>query len=115
MSSRSYYNPAQPPRAISRRLGRIALASFALFAACLQPAVAGNAAPQWMHAVVTAPLPNHDERTDAVLLYSERNVTVLSAEKIKIQTRKAYKILRPNGREDGTVVVFLNSPGQDRK
>jgi len=112
MSNRSYYNPAQPPRAISRRLGLKAVAWFALFAACLQAAVAGNAAPQWMHAVATTPLPDHDERTDAVLLYSERNVTVLSAEKIRIQTRKAYKILRPNGREEGTVVVFFNSPGQ---
>ena len=28
-------------------------------------------APQWMHALVNAPLPEHDEKTDAVLLYSE--------------------------------------------
>jgi len=112
MNNRSYYNLVRQPQAIKRRLVLAALGSFALIAACFQPAVAANAAPQWMHAVATTPLPDHDERTDAVLLYSERNVTVLSAEKIRIQTRKAYKILRPNGREEGTVVVFFNSPGQ---
>jgi hypothetical protein len=58
-----------------------------------------------MHALVNAPLPVHDEKTDAVLLYSEEIVTVQSAEKIKTLTRVAYKILRPGGRELGTVVI----------
>jgi hypothetical protein len=40
-----------------------------------------NDAPQWMHALVNAPLPAHDDKTDAVLLYSETNVTVFSAQK----------------------------------
>ena len=40
-----------------------------------------------MHALVNAPLPAHDEKTDAVLLYSEKNVTVLSADKIKKTVR----------------------------
>jgi hypothetical protein len=30
-----------------------------------------------MHALVNAPLPAHDEKTDAVLLYSETAVSVL--------------------------------------
>jgi hypothetical protein len=66
-------------------------------------------APQWMHTLVTAPLPAHDEKTDVVLLYSERNVTVQSADKIKTTVRAAYKILRPGGREYGTVAVSYNS------
>jgi hypothetical protein len=61
-----------------------------------------------MHALVNAPLPAYDEKTDAVLLYSETNVTVISADKIRTQVRKAYKILRPNGRERGTVYVYSN-------
>jgi hypothetical protein len=73
-----------------------------------QSAVAGDA-PGWMHALVSAPLPSHDEKTDAVLLYSERTVTVLSADKIKITVREAYKILRPGGREYGTVAASFNS------
>jgi len=74
----------------------------------LQSAIAGDA-PGWMHALVSAPLPSHDEKTDAVLLYSERTVTVLSADKIKITVREAYKILRPGGREYGTVAASFNS------
>jgi len=53
-------------------------------------------------------LPTYDEKTDAVLLYSETNVTVLSADKIKTQVREAYKILRPNGRHLGTLDVYFN-------
>ena len=74
-------------------------------------ALAGDA-PQWMHALVSAPLPTYDEKTDAVLLYSETNVTVVSADKIKTQVREAYKILRPAGREHGTVFVPFQIPAQ---
>jgi predicted transglutaminase-like cysteine proteinase len=93
--------------AISRRiqLGLI-LAAIGLLTG-LPRAVAGDA-PAWMHAQVNAPLPAHDEKTDAVLLYSETNVTVISADKIKTTVREAYKILRPNGREHGTVAVYFN-------
>lgn len=72
-----------------------------------RPAQAGDA-PPWMHAAASAPLPPHDEKTDAVLLYSETNVSVQSADKIKTQVREVYKILRPGGRELGTVAVPFN-------
>jgi hypothetical protein len=62
-----------------------------------------------MHALVNAPLPAHDEKTDAVLLYSETNVTVISADKMRTQVRQAYKILRPNGRQHGNVGVPFDS------
>jgi hypothetical protein len=65
----------------------------------------GGDAPAWMHALVGATLPSYDEKTDAVVLYSETNVTVLSADKIRTHVREAYKILRPAGREHGTVLV----------
>jgi len=71
-------------------------------------AVAGGDAPQWMHALLNAPLPAHDEKTDAVLLYSEKNITVLSADKIKKTVHVAYKILRPGGRDYGIVAVSFN-------
>ena len=76
-------------------------------ASCAPQAMAD--APQWMHALVNAPVPAHDEKTDAVLLYSETVVNVVSADKIKTVVREAYKILRPQGREHGTVYVHLNS------
>jgi Domain of Unknown Function with PDB structure (DUF3857)/Transglutaminase-like superfamily len=70
-------------------------------------ALAGEA-PPWMHALVGVAVPPYDEKTDAVLLYSETNVTVLSANRISTRFRAAYKILRPEGRERGTVAVYLN-------
>ena len=73
------------------------------------PRSAAGDAPGWMHALVNVPLPAHDEKTDVVLLYSERIVTVQSADKIKITVREAYKILRPSGREYGTLAVSYNS------
>jgi hypothetical protein len=74
--------------------------------ACAQQALAGDA-PQWMHAVVNAPLPTYDEKTDAVLLYSDTSVTVISADKVKTRVREAYKIIRPSGRNRGTLAVFF--------
>ena len=67
-----------------------------------QPASAGDA-PGWMHALVNAPLPAHDERTDAVLLYAEDILNVQGSGKIKSISRRAYKILRPDGREYGVI------------
>src|SRR5258708_37424555 len=69
----------------------------------------GGRAARWEAAAGNVPLPAHDEKTDVVLLYSERIVTVQSADKIKITVREAYKILRPGGREYGTVAVSYNS------
>src|ERR1039457_1701392 len=69
------------------------------FFALVPRAAAGADAPQWMHSLAGATLPAYDEKTDAVLLYSERNVTVLSTDKIKIRVREAYRIVRPEGRE----------------
>jgi hypothetical protein len=71
-------------------------------------AMAGDA-PAWMHALVNLPLPAHDEKTDAILLYSAEAVTVISAEKFKEHVRVAYKILRPAGREYGVAAVPFNS------
>lgn len=73
------------------------------------PRAAAGDAPQWMHSLVNAPLPAHDEKTDAVLMYSEESVNVVSADKIKRTVRQAYKILRPQGREHGDVFVYLDS------
>ena len=62
--------------------------------------------------MANAPLPPHDEKTDAVLLYSETNVNVISIDKIKTVERRAYKILRPGGREYGTGLATFRSPGE---
>ncbi|MGA8344900.1 MAG: DUF3857 and transglutaminase domain-containing protein [Candidatus Sulfotelmatobacter sp.] len=65
-------------------------------------------APAWMHAAASAPLPAHDEKTDAVLLYWEQAVNVQSVDKIKTRVRMVYKILRPGGRDYGIAAVSFN-------
>jgi len=108
MRSKSCCNPEQPVRATSRLPGLFLVWLVPCILLCVPNAFAGGDAPPWMHALVSAPLPTYDEKTDAVLLYSETNVTVLSADRIKTQVREAYKILRPNGRHHGTLGVYFN-------
>jgi hypothetical protein len=89
--------------------GVILFAAFVVMSLLVAPPLRAGDAPAWMHALVSVPLPAHDEKTDAVQLYSETTVTVQSADKIKTTVREAYKILRPGGREYGTLVVSFNS------
>jgi len=86
----------------------------AVWVVALAPRAAAGDAPSWMHALVGATLPSYDDKTDAVLLYSETNVTVLSVDKIRTHVREAYKILRPEGRENGILAVYFN-PGRKIK
>src|ERR1700758_227486 len=109
MKNRSCCSPLGPARLISPKMGRVLLCLIACFLGCGPTAAVAGEAPQWMHALVNASLPSHDDKTDAVLLFSETNVNVQSVDKIKMVVREAYKILRPSGREHGTVIVFLNS------
>ncbi|PYV84062.1 MAG: hypothetical protein DMG93_06360 [Acidobacteria bacterium] len=110
MKNKSFCN-----RAVRRPAISFVFFSRVLLLACLlllvAPAFAGDA-PQWVHTQVNAMLPAHDEKTDAVLLYSETNVTVISTDKIKTVERRVYKILRPDGRGYGIVFVPYRSPGQ---
>ncbi len=76
--------------------------------ACASRASAGDA-PPWMHTLSSAALPAHDEKTDAILMYSETDMVVLSVDKVRTHVRQAYKILRPGGRDYGTVVVYFGA------
>jgi hypothetical protein len=107
MNSKSFCNPVARPRAISK-LAAAAVSLLAWLSLSPLSALAADA-PQWMHALVNAPLPPHDEKTDAVLLYSEDILNVQGNGKIKSIERKAYKILRAGGRERGTVYASFDS------
>jgi transglutaminase-like putative cysteine protease len=81
-----------------------------VFAMLISPGTAkAGDAPAWMHAVVNAPLPPHDEKTDAVLLYAEDITVVVSDSKFKTIERRAYKILRPEGRGYGIATAEIDS------
>jgi hypothetical protein len=108
MNNRSSCNPAAALPAIDFR-GVIVFLGAILCALAISPRAHGAEAPPWMHALVSAPVPAHDEKTDAVLLYSETAVSVQSLEKIKTRVRVAYKILRPSGREYGMAAVSFNA------
>ena len=109
MKNKLCCNLVRRPQATKRRRGLLlAVCTFACSLVCAPAARAGGNAPPWLHALVSAPLPFYDEKTDAVLLYSETNVTVISADKIRMQVREAYKILRPEGRYHGTFGVNFN-------
>jgi transglutaminase-like putative cysteine protease len=73
----------------------------------------GAEAPQWMHALTGVALPTYHERTEAVELYSDTSVAVLSGGKIKRLERKAYKILRPDGAKLGQL-SFVFAEGRSR-
>ena len=108
MRNKSSCNRERRALPTNRKIARVLLGVAASLLMCVSPAAAGGDAPQWMHALVNAPLPAHDDKTDAVLLYSDKTVTVLSADKIKKTVRVAYKILRPGGRDYGVVAVSFN-------
>jgi Domain of Unknown Function with PDB structure (DUF3857)/Transglutaminase-like superfamily len=103
MTNKSYCNRLEPPAETRRVRWGVYLAALCFsFLVMLAPARGGDA-PQWMHAVANVPLPAHDEKTNAVLLYSEDMLSVQSSGKIKRVERRVYKILRPDGRQYGTV------------
>ncbi len=108
MRHKSYCNLGRPQATSGRRLP---LSGWIIACAllCMPRAAVGADAPQWMRALVNTPLPSYDEKTDAVLLYSETKVTVVSSDKIRTQKSEAYKILRPEGRSRGTLSVPFSS------
>jgi len=102
MKNKSCCCRARQRRATEMRSSLFVAALVVCCAGAYTPAASADA-PAWMHALVGAPIPAHDEKTDAVLLYSEDILTVQPNGKIKSLERRAYKILRPDGKDVGWV------------
>jgi len=64
--------------------------------------------PEWLRAAAQAPLPAHAPDTDAVVLLDEQITLVKERGDIKTVYRRVVKILRPGGREEGTVRVYFD-------
>jgi hypothetical protein len=108
MNRKSFCNPERLPRG-TKSVAAAAFFFAAIIALVYTPSALAGDAPSWMHALVNAPLPAHDEKTNAVLLYSETILNVQGSGKIKTTERRAYKILRPDGRKYGKVVAYFDA------
>ena len=110
MKSKSLSSRARSFPLLRTCLRATQLAALAFFlAAFVAPVSRAGDAPAWMHALTSVPLPDHDDKTDAVLLYSEDIVTVQGNGKIKHLIRRAYKVLRIGGKDRGTAVAYIDA------
>src|SRR5712692_3910954 len=70
--------------------------------------LAGDA-PGWLHALASTPLPKYADDTKVVRLLDEKIVTVKDNGEVKTLHRRAYRILRPQGRDYGLVPIPFDS------
>src|ERR1700687_2577732 len=109
MNSKLFCSPAEQPLGTRAARALPLAAGLALWALGMSPPARSADAPQWMHALVNVPIPAHDEKTDAVLMYSEDILNVQGNGKLKNTRRRVYKILRPDGRRFGKIYANFDS------
>src|SRR5579863_466834 len=107
MNNKLSFSPALRPPRTERSLA--AAVCFVLLCLAHPPRACAGDAPAWMHALTSAPLPPHDEKAEAVLLYSEEILIVQPNGKLKEIDRNAYKILRPSGKHFGKLTLAFDS------
>ena len=102
MKNTSSLEPKTRPngKVLAVLLGTAFLCGFTLNAAADVPA--------WLREAANTPTPQYKEEMDAVLLLDEMITTVNDKGEIKTTYRQAYKILRPQGRDHGHVVVHFD-------
>lgn len=100
---------ARRNRGLMCRLWRIAIFCVAITALTQARMAAAMTVPPWVQGQVSAPTPEHDEKQDAVLLYSESILTAQTNGKLRRLDRRVYRILRPNGDVHGVVRVDVDS------
>ena len=66
---------------------------------------AGADTPAWLQAAAGLPTPVVSEKMDAITLLDERVIVARENGEIRTIVRRAYRILRPAGREHGKVAV----------
>ena len=77
--------------------------------ACVLSAPALAKTPQWLKQAAAQTLPSYPKDTKAVQLLDEQIVTVGSSGRVTTRYRRAYKILRPEGRGYGTMSVYFDN------
>lgn len=103
---------ANKPSCKSRKWvsGSLPAAALLLLGALLGAGLPAHAgAPDWLQALARQPVPAYDEDVDMVILLDEQLTTVRDNGEITTRYRRAMKILRPGGREHGTVRVYFTN------
>src|SRR5262249_49891361 len=90
---------------LRRDRNRHALAVLLSLAAALSAPSAHAGVPDWLRQAAAEPLPKYPDDTKAVVLLDEQVTTVSPSGEITSTYRRAYKILRPEGRVYGRVAV----------
>src|SRR6516165_3504359 len=105
MKSKLSYPRAPGPCGSSRPspLAGVLIAAATLCAASHARVALTATPPPWVQAQASAALPEHDDETDAALLYADVSLTVQPNGKILRQAREVYRILRPAGVNRGIV------------
>ncbi len=104
MNNRSYCKPQKLTHRTRSVAGLLVAAALLVW---IPPVTAGT--PDWLRALARAALPNYPEDTKAVMLLDEQVTTVKKTGEFKTLHRRAYKILRPEGKTYGRVVVHFDN------
>jgi hypothetical protein len=89
---------------------RAALTSVALLLAAPSAAFAkSDSVPDWVHAAASQTLPSYPPETNAVVLLDDTRYTVSPDGKAVEHVRHVVKILRPQGRDEGVVLVHFDN------
>jgi len=101
MNNKSYCRLPLHPAAIS--------ASLFLFATFLFPALAYADTPPWLRQAAQETMVNVPADANAIILFDEQETTVQPNGDIETLYRRAYRILRPGGREFGWLKVHFDN------
>ncbi|HEV3469130.1 MAG TPA: DUF3857 domain-containing protein [Pyrinomonadaceae bacterium] len=92
-----------------------------LLAACAVPAAArtppaGDEPPAWLTAAAAAPAPAYDKKVPAVVLHSERSMTVGEDGRVVTTTTYAVRILKREGRSEASArEIYTTDTGKVRE
>src|SRR2546422_3988808 len=106
MKTKWFSKPKEMSKPI-KHLAAAALMTTLLFG--VAPPMAWCSTPDWLRSAALAPLPKYPDDTRAVLLLNEQVTTVGNNSEIKTRYRRAYRILRPEGRSFGTASAYFDS------
>jgi transglutaminase-like putative cysteine protease len=103
-------NPHSNPRKLAGVRLRFGLFLVHVVFSCASHALGG--APDWLRAATQSPLPRYPEDTNAVVLLDDQSTVISDSGEIKTVYRRAYKILRSEGRHHGVVAVYFDNETQ---